>query len=77
MLGLDRIPNDEVEKRQAGQVIIESLTKIQRLCGMKAKRLHRYGAKEQMTKEAQAFLNRNGTKAAYTAPNASQSNSFS
>lgn len=65
------------KKSGSRDAIMKSLGKIRRICDIKAKRLHKDGAKEQNTKKIRVFLDSNGTATTHTAPNASQSNSFS
>lgn len=64
------------KKNGARNAVIRSLTKIQRICDLKAKHLHTDGAKEHSTKEFRKILNDNGTETTHKEPNASQSNAF-
>lgn len=63
-------------KSDEANAIMRSPAKIQRICKMKAKRLHTDGSKEKDSKKLRDFSDKNGTSAAHTAPNASQSKEF-
>lgn len=64
------------KKSGAGDEIMTSLGKIQRICDIKEKRIHTDGAKEQDTKNLRSFLDSNETAESHTAPNASHHDSF-
>lgn len=59
------------QKGEAGEAIVRSMSKIQKLCERKTKSLHSDGAREQDTVQLRYFLTSNETIATHTAPNAS------